>query len=780
MALSYVTPGAYYERIDVERAVVRAVRTDVGAFVGIAQRGPVAQPVRVTSYRQFESVFGAQLPDAHLTDAVHAFFENGGLVCHVVRVAAPPAETTAPPGVVQPAGGATSIVLGDAGFVAGAAVTVTRDEPDVDGAARVLAVDAANRRLVWDPAFPLPAGLWPDRPVAITAPSGVVTVTDDAVAPPADGAFSVVRSVAGFDPAQQVAVRQTGRTRRTTVALAGTGGGHLTWATPLPATIVGRSMTFTTGATAASVTLDDEWGEPALAVAAVSPGAWGDTLRVVVRSTSGAQTTSRPGTSRAHTDVVDVGGLRLHDVVRIVQPGLRPVVAYAVVAGVDASNTRVRWSAPLPPTIDARLPMTLDRRGFSLSVYIGARLWQTHADLSLVPDHARYAPAVLAAAATSLVALAPAPGAPALAIPARLVPGDADRWLTGGGDGLAALSARDYVTGVDALEPVDEVGLLAAPDAFARPGPARETVPPCIPEHDLCVDPPLPAPPAPAPPEPVVERLPAFTADDSAAIQQSLIDQCERTRDRFALLDAPPSDDPLADGIATTRAWRKRFDSAFAGLYTPWLLRRDQGRPQRAGGSRLRAVPPSGHVAGLAAALDVAEGPHRAPAGPELHDLQATVLELDDVRHGLLNEEGVNVIRRGSGRGIRVLGARTTSSDPSWRWINVRRLMSAVEESVEHSIQWSVFENHTHELREVLKLAISSYLYGVWQDGALRGQREDEAYFVVCDDTNNPPAAVARGELVIDAGLAIAAPAEFVVFRVGRVLGELRVTEDVS
>jgi phage tail sheath protein FI len=200
-------------------------------------------------------------------------------------------------------------------------------------------------------------------------------------------------------------------------------------------------------------------------------------------------------------------------------------------------------------------------------------------------------------------------------------------------------------------------------------------------------------------------------------------------------------------------------------------------REERTG--RLREVPPCGHVAGLAAATDLMDGVQRAPAGRDLANVEALTVDLDDATHGLLNDEGINAVRRAARTGVRVLGARTLSSDPAWRWLNVRRLISSLAGSLEHGLQWSVHEPNDDRLRDVVRIAISSLLRGVWERGGLRGGTADEAFFVVSDASNNPPAVTGAGQLAVDVGVAVGAPAEFLVLRVGRVAGELTVAEAV-
>jgi phage tail sheath protein FI len=138
---------------------------------------------------------------------------------------------------------------------------------------------------------------------------------------------------------------------------------------------------------------------------------------------------------------------------------------------------------------------------------------------------------------------------------------------------------------------------------------------------------------------------------------------------------------------------------------------------------------------------------------------------------------GINCLRAFPGRGIRVWGARTLSSDPAWRYVNVRRLMLMIEEAVDEATQWAVFEPHDSTLRQTLVHGVAGFLDTVWRQGALVGVTAEEAFYVKCDETTNPPDRVDRGQLVVEVGVAPTRPAEFVVFRVGRTVEELELVE---
>ena len=180
-----------------------------------------------------------------------------------------------------------------------------------------------------------------------------------------------------------------------------------------------------------------------------------------------------------------------------------------------------------------------------------------------------------------------------------------------------------------------------------------------------------------------------------------MLHQCETLGDRVALLDPPwdtASDASL--GIAPVQAWRDNFDSEFGALYFPWLVAPDplQLAPTR-------AIPPSGHIAGLIAATDLAIGVHKAPANADVSWAQDVTIPIERNIHGVLNTAGINVIRGDFGRPIRVMGARTVSSDPNLRFINVRRLVCMIRAALELSSRWVVFEPNNPFTRATLTAA---------------------------------------------------------------------------
>ncbi|MEX1103905.1 MAG: phage tail sheath C-terminal domain-containing protein, partial [Dehalococcoidia bacterium] len=200
-------------------------------------------------------------------------------------------------------------------------------------------------------------------------------------------------------------------------------------------------------------------------------------------------------------------------------------------------------------------------------------------------------------------------------------------------------------------------------------------------------------------------------------------------------------------------------------LYYPWVQVPNQN-PNASSTTML--MPPSGHMAGIWARSDGERGVHKAPANEVARGVLGLALNVTHAEQGVLNPVGINCIRAFPGRGIRVWGARTLSSDPSWRYLNVRRLFNYVEESIQNGTQWVVFEPNDYALWQRVKRDISAFLKRVWMSGALFGATPEEAFFVKCDAENNPPELRDVGQLVIDIGLAPVKPAEFVIFRISQ------------
>lgn len=282
-------------------------------------------------------------------------------------------------------------------------------------------------------------------------------------------------------------------------------------------------------------------------------------------------------------------------------------------------------------------------------------------------------------------------------------------------------------SGVEGLEVLDDVTMIAVPDLMTTmPG----------------------------------EKL---DLDMVKAVQTMMIAHCQRMGDRVAILDVPPDLTPQE-----VKKWRMDvtgFDSSYAAMYYPWIQVMDTAT------DRPIAVPPSGHVAGVWARNDTTRGVHKAPANEVVQGAIGLAYATTKGEQDTLNPIGINCIRGFPGRGLRIWGARTLSSDPAWRYINVRRLFNYVEKSIENGTQWVVFEPNDRKLWAKVRRDATAFLKTVWRDGALFGNTPEEAFYVKVDDELNPPESRDLGRLIIEIGMAPVKPAEFVIFRISQWAG---------
>ena len=369
--------------------------------------------------------------------------------------------------------------------------------------------------------------------------------------------------------------------------------------------------------------------------------------------------------------------------------------------------------------------VTVESYEFRLTVSRGATT-RDYTNLGMDPAHPNYYQRVVGTDPNGLIFADPV-SPPNVSPPPDNRPRDlATTPLTGGvNDNPPALAGSDYRAALALLERIDDVNLVVIPDT---------------------------------------------TAPD---VQMAMIAHCENMKDRFAVLDSRPGASPFGVEMISQRA---AVDTArgFAALYYPWLW-----VPPALGDAPV-LVPPSGHVAGIYARTDAGRGVHKAPAGTEATVSGALGVErvLSDVDQGQLNLQGINVIRvfTAGGRPL-VWGARTTATDRNWQYVNIRRLFLFIEESIQEGIRWAVFEPNNLGLWQRVKQSIVDFLSRVWRDGALFGERPDQAFYVRIDEALNPFAEQQLGRLNIEVGIRPAYPAEFIIVRIGIWPGGSEVSE---
>jgi phage tail sheath protein FI len=250
---------------------------------------------------------------------------------------------------------------------------------------------------------------------------------------------------------------------------------------------------------------------------------------------------------------------------------------------------------------------------------------------------------------------------------------------------------------------------------------------------------------------------------ESSTIINLLIAHAARMRYRIAVLDS-------GDGqtIAQVRAMRAKIDSTYAALYYPWIKILDPVTRQEIG------VPPSGHVAGIYARNDINRAVYKAPANEVVNLAIGFELLLNKSQQEVLNPEGINCFRFFEGRGFRLWGARTISSDPEWKYVNLRRYFAYLERSIDRGTQWAVFEPNGDALWANVRLTIQDFLFNEWVSGALLGEKPEKAYFVRCDRSTMTQNDLDNGRLVCLIGVAVVKPAEFVIFRIGQWTADAR------
>ena len=487
-------------------------------------------------------------------------------------------------------------------------------------------------------------------------------------------------------------------------------------------------------------------------IEAASPGAWAENMRVTIIPSYKAKTQVF-AVNGADLTLKNADGFNVGDTVELFDGSKS---AYASVKSV------------LDKTVTLDAPCTLNVADTAVGtakyirtceITITARLDETvevFENLSLRPDALNYAPVRTAksdlirveiAQASAPAAPAPAPAAkpndkdnkdnkdkkdaaPAPAAPAPKAAGNTPYEKVGGtGDSMTLILAGGSDGSVGGVTPDVYLG--------KDDGPGRRTGMQAFRENSNIS----------------IMAMPGVTMPEA---QAGLVAFCESRMSIFAILDAP-MDLKKPDDVAN---FRDMYDSTYAAMYHPWLQMYD------AGAKRADFFPPSGAMAGVYARSDNERGVHKAPANEIVQGCTGLSCNYNNAEQDMLNPIGVNLIRAFPGRGIRVWGARTISSNGLWKYLNVRRLFIYVEESIRANTNWVVFEPNSEALWTRVTRTISSFLATCWRDGALAGSSPDQAFFVECGPTTMTQDDIDNGRLICQIGIAPVKPAEFVIFRI--------------
>ena len=453
-----------------------------------------------------------------------------------------------------------------------------------------------------------------------------------------------------------------------------------------------------------------------LTISAANPGAWAENMRVTVAPAS-----------KAKTQVLAVDGA---DLTLKNADGFNPGDVVELFDGKEAVYATVKSVLDRVVTLDA--PCTADvadsRVGTSkyirtCEITITARLddmVEIYENLSLKAGALNYAPVKTAKSELIRVEVEPKADAETV-VPYELCGGTGSELVltpAGGSNGTVLTVAAGTYLGKD-----DGPGKRTGLQAFLENGNVS------------------------------IMAIPGVTLPE---VQSALIAFCENKKSCFAILDIPMELTKTND-VAN---FRDMYDSTYAAMYHPWLQMYDAGSKHAA------YFPPSGAMAGIYARSDNERGVHKAPANEVVRGCTGLSCSYNTGEQDILNPLGVNLIRAFPGRGIRVWGARTISSNGLWKYVNVRRLFIYVEESIKANTNWVVFEPNSEALWSRVTRTIANFLATCWRDGALAGSSPDQAFFVECGPTTMTQDDIDNGRLICQIGIAPVKPAEFVIFRI--------------
>ncbi|MCC9078001.1 phage tail sheath subtilisin-like domain-containing protein [Litorilinea aerophila] len=784
----YLAPGVYVEEVSFRPKSIEGVSTSTTAFVGPTRRGPLTgTPEVVTSFGEFARIYGgmANLSFAEGTDAnppvinymahaVRSFFDNGGARLYIARTFVPRAGNNGvaqSPLVVDDGGNTVRFRARMPGSGLNGRVRVFEKLTPAEDATMNAAPVGSLLRHLGGPDVAQPASLTGGTPpfslnngdqLSLTLDAGNRTVTFT-------GTPAEVTSAALADPLT---------IPPNTVLNVNIGG--LAQSIPLPAGDIALADLVNT------LNVQLRGGYARL------EGADQLVIGSDVRGTAGSvivgdnPTLGFPGGASANGagNVANLADVRITELNTLLEAAGGGVVASlsadnrlvlsttatGVAATLQANDTPARAALGLPATpatgadgfvpqyfqktatgwlgedgVTTPPPRTDTTRRHLVTVNVEAADQDGNAilyeDLGLSPAHPRYIGEVLRATPTRLSDALQNPYA--MEVAGTVTPFQLHRGLTAGGgvialsggnDGIeppasvapGAVGAVGYAEGLTLLEDIEDISIVAAPGYSAYAG--------------------------------------------YQGIQNQLLIHAENMKYRIAVLDSRQGLEP-----GEARRDRSLMDSKYGAFYYPWvIIPNPLARPGDERTPKEIAVPPSGFVTGIYARNDIQRGVWKAPANEVVRGALRFEREINHAQQETLNPDGVNCLRYFFGRGFLLWGARTVSSDPEWKYVNVRRYFNYLERSIDRSTQWVVFEPNGERLWANIRETVSAFLYNEWRSGALLGTRPEEAYFVRCDRSTMTQNDLDNGRLICEIGVAVLYPAEFVIFRIGQKTADAR------
>lgn len=805
----YLAPGVYIEEFEIGAKPIEGVSTSTGGFLGYAEMGPLNKPTLATSFADFQRVYGGYLPPRTcngedlikirwLAYAVQGFFENGGKRVFVTRVAGPDAKPSSGylpnvstmkdtvtlaadtnagdsslslDGEVTWQPGALLLLKDDAksefvkfsgtnirtnlkekllkDYAAGTDVnkikmstTKTKLGADAKKGDMALTLIDAKGIKIGDTlkveekdknAEFVAVATIEDKKITL---SGALkfdyTVQADITKIQADSAGKLKQKATAGDT--MITLDSPDKVKKDDMITLGTE--TYTIADSISAMMISPRLEFghNNGCEIFEI-------GPIVQLEAASVGSWGNLMKLKVKPTSIAAT-KLSETAAKDTDTLkleSLNGIEPGSVLLITDENTSKKVVVKETAKTATENLAI-LTEKLSDSLNGGA--VVKSQEFNLIAHYGNND-EVFKSVSLKPNHSRYIEKVITEKSSSLlrvVKILEEGGVDKSKL--KPFPTDVSIWcLDSGNDGYPAnldnfSEINKIYEGVDSMEPAKRTGLYTFKN----------------------VD------------EINIVALPGIT---SPYLQTKIINHCEiDMKDRFGVLDSVP----LAD-LDEIKDQRNLFDSSYAALYYPWMYAFDSLTGEYTN------IPPSGYVAGVYARTDTTRGVHKAPANEQvngvfgLEKLNGKFRLINKGTQDILNPLGINCIRQFPGRGIRIWGARTVSSNSLWKYLSVRRLFLFIEESIEKGTQWVVFEPNDQKLWARVIQTIKQFLYGVWKDGALMGSTPEEAYFVKCDRSTMTQGDIDNGRLICVIGVAPVKPAEFVIFRIAQWQGGSAATE---
>lgn len=815
----YLAPGVYIEEFELGAKPIEGVSTSTAGFVGFTEKGPLDRPTLVTSFAEYQSIFGEYLPEDPKYDsvrwlpyAVEGFFSNGGKRAYIVRVAARETDGKAKPasGFIPDISGVTTTLVAEAN--AGSLLLNIRDPTDLNPKDIVFLRDGALSEYIQVKFTGNFKALILNAPLTgSTQEDGTFPQDTKVVKQTIDATFTLKNDLSAGDTKINVEEDVSGLATNKTLLLMGkefevctvkatdTNNNSIEIEPPLKfghtkgikinsvsdsteidplSKLENGDLIIPVDAAASlnkndAVRLGDQYflinelvgpnimliakdklrythnviagkKQPeikklvdAIRVDASNEGEWGNNIKIIIKDSSLSQAKLKGTVANTDTfELSTVNGMEKGTLLKFESTDKDP--SYGVVKEVinTGESKKVQLYDKISETLNDGINVSSVEFDVTIRFNDSEEIFK---HLSMNSNHSHFIEKVITEDSSRLVTVKVVGSTqdPVAKIPMPTLDKEPGWLLTGGNDGIPTSEEPidKIYEGEDALIPENRTGLYALKN-----------------RDDISI-----------------VAVPGITAQ---RVQDKIITQCEELKDRFAVLD--PSESADLDEV---QEQRNLYDSKYAALYYPWIQVYDviSGKPIN--------VPPSGHVCGIYARSDTERGVHKAPANEkingalDLERLNGSSRIITKGQQEVLNPKGVNCIIPFPGRGIRVWGARTISSDSLWKYINVRRLFIYVEKSIERGTQWVVFEPNNEKLWARVNATITQFLTGVWRDGALMGTKPEEAFFVKCDRTTMTQDDIDNGKLICIIGIAPVKPAEFVIFRIAQWAGGSAATE---